>query len=281
MRRILSAIVLLLALTASVQAPILNPLFQGVAQEFYVTGTPRIIRGQILYIRLDTPGLRLFVSPGTPVSGYDTTARTTGEALELYGLSVAINGDCCQPWWDKGGGSGDYYPHSGDGVNFGDLAVSGGVVYHPDGPQINLYIDDLGKVYFDTPPLSPRQTIYAVMGQRMLIRDGQVLVADDTNWHPRTAVALSQDGKTLLLVVMDGRQAWHSYGVSYYELAQIILAHGGWTAMALDGGGTTTMVRNLNGKAVLMNSPIHNGVPMTQRPLASVVGVYAPPLLGK
>ena len=57
MRRILSAIVLLLALTASVQAPILNPLFQGVAQEFYVTGTPRIIRGQILYIRLDTPGL--------------------------------------------------------------------------------------------------------------------------------------------------------------------------------------------------------------------------------
>ena len=69
--------------------------------------------------------------------------------------------------------------------------------------------------------------------------------------HPRTAVGHSQDGRTLFLVTVDGRQPGYSVGMSLAELAGFMAndigrfsasnanAHQG---LNLDGGGSTTMV---------------------------------------
>lgn len=74
--------------------------------------------------------------------------------------------------------------------------------------------------------------------------------------HPRTAVAWHEDRRTLLLVVVDGRQPELSAGMTLPELAR-------WLddeqdveeAYNLDGGGSSTMV--LDGR--LVNSPSDGG----------------------
>jgi len=58
---------------------------------------------------------------------------------------------------------------------------------------------------------------------------------------PRTAVGLTRQGH-LLLVVVDGRGAGGSSGMTLYELARTMQQLGAVEAMNLDGGGSTTMV---------------------------------------
>lgn len=90
----------------------------------------------------------------------------------------------------------------------------------------------------------------AVGGGPWLVRNGQVMVDYEAenfpkasfvdSRHARTAAGVTADGK-LLLVTVDGRQAW-SRGVSLPELADLMQRLGAVNAMNLDGGGSTTMV---------------------------------------
>jgi hypothetical protein len=58
--------------------------------------------------------------------------------------------------------------------------------------------------------------------------------------HPRSALAITRDSTTLLMVVVDGRRPW-SVGMSLAELGDALLALGAWDAMNLDGGGSSTL----------------------------------------
>lgn len=59
--------------------------------------------------------------------------------------------------------------------------------------------------------------------------------------HPRSAVGLSSDGRTLWLVAVDGRSA-QSVGMTLVELGDAMRALGAWDALNFDGGGSTTLV---------------------------------------
>ena len=63
-----------------------------------------------------------------------------------------------------------------------------------------------------------------------------------TDYHPRTAAGYSADGKTLFFVTVDGRQEGLSRGMSLPELADFMITQGVYTALNLDGGGSTAMV---------------------------------------
>jgi exopolysaccharide biosynthesis protein len=98
--------------------------------------------------------------------------------------------------------------------------------------------------------------------------------------YPRTAVATNQQGDKLWIVVVDGRQPYYSEGVTLAELTQIFIEFGVYTALNLDGGGSTTLVVSIGGKPTLLNSPIHTRIPTRQRPVANHLGIYALPLRG-
>ncbi len=66
--------------------------------------------------------------------------------------------------------------------------------------------------------------------------------------HPRTAVGFDSGGGLLWLVVVDGRQAPRSTGMSLPELADLLLALGADKALNLDGGGSSAML--LRGRIV-------------------------------
>jgi exopolysaccharide biosynthesis protein len=76
--------------------------------------------------------------------------------------------------------------------------------------------------------------------------------ADDDNWltstHPRTAIGLSKDGKTVIQVTVDGRwtkTGWPTeqtaIGMSTDRLGKLMRGLGCYKAMNFDGGGGTAM----------------------------------------
>lgn len=118
----------------------------------------------------------------------------------------------------------------------------------------------------------------AVAGGPRLLREGRVAI----NWaeegfpasfargrHPRTAVGLTRDGDTLLLVTVDGRQPALSRGATLAELAAILLKLGAWEAINLDGGGSTTLVV----RDAIVNAPSEG----RERPVANAILVFAGP----
>lgn len=66
--------------------------------------------------------------------------------------------------------------------------------------------------------------------------------------HPRTAIGFDSANGRLWLVVVDGRQAPRSVGMSLPELADLMLGLGADEALNLDGGGSTAM--SLRGRIV-------------------------------
>jgi hypothetical protein len=60
--------------------------------------------------------------------------------------------------------------------------------------------------------------------------------------HPRTAVGYDNERQLLWLVVVDGRQAPRSVGMSLPELASLFLWLGADEALNLDGGGSSAML---------------------------------------
>ena len=77
------------------------------------------------------------------------------------------------------------------------------------------------------------------------------------------------------MIVVDGKQPLYSEGVTIAELTGIVQSLGAYTALNLDGGGSTTLVMTKNGKPKLLNAPIHTKLPMHERPVANHLGFYA------
>lgn len=88
----------------------------------------------------------------------------------------------------------------------------------------------------------------------------------------RTAVGISQDGKTVYVVTAEGRTK-RSSGLTIAELAKFMQEIGVYKAMNLDGGGSTAMaVRNLGDlNRTRATNPERNGA---ERRVVNGLGVY-------
>lgn len=62
------------------------------------------------------------------------------------------------------------------------------------------------------------------------------------------------------------------------ELAGTLVQYGAWTALNLDGGGSTDLVVAGPGGPQVLSSPIHNHIPGRERPVANHLAIYALPL---
>ncbi len=121
----------------------------------------------------------------------------------------------------------------------------------------------------------------AIGGGPVLVRDGAPVFRANEAFttsqlaprHPRTAVGQTADGR-ILLIAVDGRQSGYSVGMTNFEMAQTMMRFGAVRAMALDGGGSTTLAFD----GVVLNRPSEG----RERPISTALmllysGVYAPP----
>ena len=91
---------------------------------------------------------------------------------------------------------------------------------------------------------------------------------------PRTSIGTTSDG-ILFIVTFDGRDSLRAEGVTIPELAQFMFLLGVGSAMNLDGGGSTTMYIQNQGKNGLVSVPSD---PTGERQVYDGVFIYSEPL---
>ncbi|MCS0499383.1 phosphodiester glycosidase family protein [Protaetiibacter mangrovi] len=180
--------------------------------------------------------------------------QTTSAIAEAHGAVFAINGD--------------YYGFRDTGIE-----IRNGVIYRDAGAREGLafYSDGRVEVYDETQTTAQELLDAGVWNTLSfgpaLVEDGEVAAGIDTaevdtnfgnhsiqGTQPRTAVGVI-DENHLVFVVVDGRQAGYSAGVTLTDLADIMISLGATTAYNLDGGGSSTMY--FGGEVI--NSPSNGG----------------------
>ena len=227
-----------------------------------------------LRVDLRAPGIRFYTTPHQ--GSLNTVASTTSAFLLKYGLQAAINANFFSPCCNA---------TNEPKTVLGFAASDGNTVSAPDGTpgqNASLLVDQKNHASIaettDTTDIS--NVFNAVTGSGIIVQDG-LNVGGDTPFgdgadpNPRTSVGLSQDGRFLYVVVIDGRQPGYSVGTTSMETADIMLGFGAYTAINLDGGGSTDLVEdNGRGGATIVNKPSGGA----ERFDANQLGIRALPL---
>jgi len=253
-------------------------LFTGInLQTVQVNGS----LGVVARIDLTAPGISFTGSspaptgvliPGTnPPLQAETVAQTTSQFLISSGAQYAVNAGffspCCRA--------------ANEGKDIIGLTVSNGVVVSPLDPTrpASLVITTDNRASVGNVLSLPANVADAVTGSDILVTAGRnVAPTADNSFNganPRTAAGVSQDGRTLYLLTLDGRQAGYSVGATLAETGDVLVALGVYAGVNLDGGGSTAAVRsNGSGGAIVLNRPSGG----TERFDAASFGVFALPV---
>ncbi len=248
-------------------------LARGVTYARTIRSSPRPLVVHVVTIDLKQPGLEFCVTPAERAYDRQTRAQTTSQFVSNFHVQVAINASFFFPCYFKS--PFDYYPRPGDLCTTCGECVSDGTKYSRPDAGFNALC--ISKDNHATIGAKVDGAWNAVSGREILLTDGAVN-ANLTNRDelmPETAVAIDRSGTTMYWIVVDGRQPDYSEGVTLTELAEICKEAGGWTAIALDGGGSSTLVaQSADSAPTVLNCPIHGRHPPgCQRPVANHLGL--------
>src|SRR5882757_3854945 len=251
-----------------------RPVFIGVDQASgSIDGSDASV-AYALRVDLRAPGIHFYTAPRQ--GSLNTVASTSSQFLLKYGLQAAINANFFAPCCNA----------TNEQKTVLGLAVSdGNTVSAPDGTpgqNASLLIDQKNHASIaetaDTTDIS--NVFNAVTGSGIIVQDG-LNVGGDTPFgdgadpNPRTSVGLSKDARYLYVVVIDGRQPGYSVGTTSTETADLMIGFGAYTAINLDGGGSTDLVEdNGHSGATIVNKPSGGA----ERYDANQLGIRALPL---
>jgi exopolysaccharide biosynthesis protein len=218
--------------------------FPGVRYVHRHTTEPRAIDMHIVLVDLSQPGVTITTTGPNGDRPGETDLETTRAFVTRSQAQIGINsGFFGRTTAEQGLG----------GADLCSLAVADGVKVSDWGTWIkdavNIGADN--TVTFVTRAkedptgylTTPKVELYnALSGNARLLRDGVVLPGKggDTT-YPQTAIGHTADHR-LLLFVSDGRQPGFSVGMTYEEVATVLKEFGAVDAIALDGGGSATLV---------------------------------------
>jgi hypothetical protein len=264
-------------------------LFRGIVYQRLIESNPRPLVIHLVTIDLNTPGIKPFVTPDIENLGdgnklnidNETKARTTVEFVKEFQVQLAINGSYFHPFkeitpWD-------YYPHSGDKTKVLGQTISNSKIY--SSPKKSWYVlcfSNNNQAQIPGSEKCPENTIQGLAGDEVLIFRGQTKTSANSpkdKPYSRVVAATDKEGKKLWLVLVDGKQPLYSEGITKVELAQFLKSLGVYTALNLDGGGSTTLVvanPEKKGNPQILNAPTHTKIPMRDRPVANHLGFYIP-----
>ncbi|MFA7692214.1 MAG: phosphodiester glycosidase family protein [Candidatus Hydrogenedentales bacterium] len=247
----------LLTVSALADAPLQEEstvLFEGVRYIHQVRMTPVRQVIHLIEINLEAAQLRFMTTPANgPEAPGETWCETTYEFVRKMKAQIGINANYFYNDREK------YAELLGLAASNGDIVSR----WDEGGSKYALNISKENEVTFlerpenavGTTQTIPEVDLYnTVSGKVMLLKDGKILVEEGGSRHPRTAIGKSRDNK-LFLFVVDGRQPRYSAGMNCFEVARFFIERGVSDALALDGGGSSTLVI-ANPDAKVMNVPM-------------------------
>lgn len=264
-------------------APLGNGLPTSIRQSLYpgitylrkILLSPRQNVVHVMAIDLKTVNLEFLVTP-SPNTDNILCARVTSKFLEEFKLHVAINGGYFS-YLDATHDPAAYCPNGGDPVRISDYAASRGKIYSPKKTaQPIIYFGPRNQVTINK---EQGNVFNAISGDRIVV-DGSLVVKNlaANAPNPRTAIGINKNARWLTLMVVDGRQPGYSEGVTFPELAELLISYGVYTGVNMDGGGSSTMtIKGFDGKARVLNSPIDMNKPGRERAVANHLGLYIRP----
>lgn len=216
-------------------------------------------------IDMDQPGISLHM-PYRQNEPRETVSAFAGEVTDA---AVAINGN----FFDSAG-SVQYLKVDNELVceTKPDVADETGIGIDADG-EVNIFV-------------RPSEGWASLTDQVSLMTSNTNVLHNGEEWphwhhhydfyyvdrHPRTMLGKTDDNR-LLMVAVDGRSA-RAAGMTYHQLAEMMIALGAVNCAGLDGGGSTTMwVRDEPGNGVI-NQPSDGD----QRTVANALVISAPPV---
>lgn len=259
-------------------------LFPGVRYEQQRANGPVPARYHIVSVDLAQPGLRLAMTPADRSGGMEHIARLTSSYLAERHAQLAINASYFLPF--KGGSKGgeDYYPHEGDPASVSGAEIADGQTVSPVETDLDERVDSMlcfraGRARILDGQICPKGYTEGVAAGPRLLADGAERASAlryATGIHPRTAFGISRDGRKAWIVVVDGRQE-DSKGAALADLTVLFRSLGAWDAINLDGGGSSTLaVEDPQGRARVLNTPIHTGIAGRERPVANHILLFVP-----
>jgi exopolysaccharide biosynthesis protein len=230
-------------------------------------------------IDLTSPDVKIRVSRGGEdpdgPGEWETVLLPPSKIANRENFDVVINGDFfgAKDTKDAEGKASGFVEGIWAKVN--GPAVTDGELWGPaKNARPSLIVREGNKVSIQALQDPPKDALQVVAGSDIILRAGEnVAVATGKfaeTQHPRTAVGIADDGKRLVMVVVDGRRK-DRVGMKLTELADLMKSLGCKDAMNLDGGGSSEMaIRNPEtGQLEVKNSPSD----YRERAVGNVLGV--------
>ena len=232
----------------------------GVTLKRLVAEKPRKMAAYLVQIDLTTPGIGFTATerapnwgepmPDSPDFPIETECETTADFMRRRreageNVGIAVNAAAYHPF---------EYPGIHRYAAFWGWNVSNGVPLSKGRNPRNaamFILRENGRAEIAS-SLSPSETDgieFSFSGKGIILKDGEdfddpLLLRGGTAGSvcPRTTFGLTADGKTLILLVVDGRQPGYSMGASIDDLRRILRSEGCSDAIDMDGGGSSSLV---------------------------------------
>jgi exopolysaccharide biosynthesis protein len=233
----------------------------------------------IVKVDLTDPRVNVRVAPGGAdpdgPGEWQTTLQPASAIAKREGFDVTVNASFFEAKNTKdaeGAASGYVKDKWAKSVGWG---MTDGKLWSPD---VNkdwpaVWVEGDRAVRIGSPKNLPPNARQAVQGNGYVVRDGKLAdpIGNLKVRHPRTVVGVDRDGKTLVLLTVDGRNPGKAIGMTGEELGREMLRLGCHTAINLDGGGSTTLVVRdpADGALKIVNDPSDH----RERAVADVIGV--------
>jgi exopolysaccharide biosynthesis protein len=273
-RKMLSSLLLiLLAAAARADFPPEKP-YPGIT---FHSETRKDPANKVYWVEIDVtdPHVNLRVSAGGPdpdgEGKFQTTLMSTSAVAQRERFDLAVNGDFFQAKKNEGGIALPGYRANQWALVEGPAVTDGKVWSKSLKPRPALIVRQGGKVGIEQVSVPEADLQQVISGMPMLVAKGKALKNENQARHPRTAVGVDEKGTKLIILVVDGRNPGMSEGMTLTELAEEFVRLGCYSAINLDGGGSTSMVMREpsadNWK--ILNRPSDG----RERPVANVLGV--------
>ncbi len=246
-----------------------TPAFQGVDVRRANFSRPRPMKAHAVRIDLQAPGVEAVVHSPEPEDGGALKTIYASDFLLRNGLQVAMSAGSFNPF--------PYFP--GVTIRLDSLGINDGRQFSPQAPNLDslLILKDRRAVLYRhfTPMTNHPNAIAGVGGMWINLLGG-------TNQYERhepeaaSVAGVSEDGRYLYWLIVDGRQPGYSEGATPVETGEMMRQLGAEDAINMDGGSVVTLVFDDGEEGFeIRNQPCHPFITGVQRPIGGIIGFKA------